>query len=236
MRSMDIRDSGAASGWSALLVLPLLLAWDVSDLDMVVASWFGSAAGFPLKEHWLFSAVLHDGGRYAAWAVVLGLSLMVWWPLGVFREIDASRRLQLVLTAFAGSLLISCLKAFSSTSCPWDLAEFGRAARHVSHWAWGLADGGSGRCFPAGHASAGFAFFGGYFAFAGRHAGIARAWLTGTVLAGLTLGLAQQVRGAHFMSHTLWTGWLCWCTALVFDRVHGRTAPMLAEQLETERL
>lgn len=228
--------SGAATTWSPLLVLPLVLAWDLSGLDMTLAAWFGSSTGFPLKEHWLFSTVLHDGGKYAAWLVVLALSLMVWWPLGVFRQIDASRRLQLVLTAFAGSLLISSLKALSSTSCPWDLAEFGRAARHVSHWAWGLADGGSGRCFPAGHASAGFAFFGGYFVFAGRHPGVARAWLMATLAAGLTFGLAQQVRGAHFMSHTLWTGWLCWCIALLLDRVHGATGPLLAAGLESQQI
>jgi hypothetical protein len=28
--------------------------------------------------------------------------------------------------------------------------------------------------------------------------------------AGIVLGLSQQMRGAHFMSHTLWTAWLCW--------------------------
>jgi membrane-associated PAP2 superfamily phosphatase len=203
-----------------MLVLPLLLAWDASELDLAMAAWFGGGAGFPLREHWLFRSVLHDGARSVAWAVVLGLSLMVWWPVGVFRRIDTSRRLQLVLTALAGSLLISTLKMFSSTSCPWDLAEFGRAARHVSHWAWGTADGGSGRCFPAGHASAGFAFFGGYFAFAGDAPGVARAWLVATLVAGLTLGVAQQVRGAHFMSHTLWTGWICWCVAVLLERAH----------------
>jgi len=25
------------------------------------------------------------------------------------------------------------------------------------------------------------------------------------------------VRGAHFMSHTLWTGWLCWVTGWLCD-------------------
>jgi hypothetical protein len=25
------------------------------------------------------------------------------------------------------------------------------------------------------------------------------------------------VRGAHFMSHTLWTAWLCWTTAFIVD-------------------
>jgi membrane-associated PAP2 superfamily phosphatase len=27
---------------------------------------------------------------------------------------------------------------------------------------------------------------------------------------GFILGISQQMRGAHFMSHTLWTAWLCW--------------------------
>jgi membrane-associated PAP2 superfamily phosphatase len=38
-------------------------------------------------------------------------------------------------------------------------------------------------------------------------------WLAVTVLAGTTIGLAQQVRGAHYMSHTLWTGWMSWVLA-----------------------
>lgn len=215
-------------------MLPLLLAWDASGLDMTMAAWFGGAAGFPLTGHWLFSAVLHDGGKYAAWVVVLGLCVMVRWPLGVFRRIESSRRLQLVLTAFAGSLLISILKSFSSTSCPWDLAKFGGLAYHVSHWAWGTPDGGSGRCFPAGHASAGFAFLGGYFAFAKGAPGVARVWLFAALFAGLTFGVAQQVRGAHFMSHTLWTGWLCWCVALLFDRLHDAARPLPAPRAGAE--
>ena len=42
---------------------------------------------------------------------------------------------------------------------------------------------------------------------------VARAWLLGVMAAGLMLGLTQQLRGAHFMSHTLWTAWVCWTTA-----------------------
>ena len=32
--------------------------------------------------------------------------------------------------------------------------------------------------------------------------------------AGLLLGLGQQWRGAHFMSHTLWSAWICWMVGL----------------------
>jgi membrane-associated PAP2 superfamily phosphatase len=34
------------------------------------------------------------------------------------------------------------------------------------------------------------------------------------MIAGLAFGLAQQWRGAHFMSHTLWSAAVCWGVAL----------------------
>jgi membrane-associated PAP2 superfamily phosphatase len=201
----------------ALLLFAALLAWDASPLDITLADWFGGPAGFPLKEHWLFTAVLHEGARAASWLLLLVLCVMVWWPRGPFGRIGIARRAQVVVTMLVAVLAVSGLKSVSRTSCPWDLAAFGRVAQHVSHWAWATGDGGAGRCFPAGHASAGFGFFGGYFAFAERAPRFAQAWLGATLFFGLLLGFAQQARGAHFMSHTLWTGWICWCVALGID-------------------
>jgi membrane-associated PAP2 superfamily phosphatase len=135
------------------------------------------------------------------------------------RQLAVERRAQLALTTLISLLVVSTLKLHSLTSCPWELHEFGGTVAYVSHWAWGLHDGGSGGCFPAGHASAGFAFIGGFFAFRHTLPRTAQHWLTGALLAGLVLGVAQQVRGAHFMSHTLWTAWLCWASAALVDSV-----------------
>jgi membrane-associated PAP2 superfamily phosphatase len=48
------------------------------------------------------------------------------------------------------------------------------------------------------------------------------------VLGGI-LGLTQTVRGAHYPSHTLWTGLICWAVAVLnhwlFDTLaHRRQA------------
>lgn len=215
-------------------LLLVAMAWDAGGLDLAAAGWFGGAGGFPLKQHWFFEAVMHEGGRIASWIFVLGLALAVWWPVGALRRIDAARRLQLVVTALLAVLAVSALKAVSRTSCPWDLAAFGRAAQYVSHWSFGLADGGSGRCFPAGHASAGFAFVGGYFVFSDTDRRVAWLWLGGAMLAGLSFGLAQQVRGAHFMSHTLWTGVVCWCVACAVDGMHRVAWLPRSEEVEGE--
>lgn len=201
-----------------LSLLGLAAGWDLAGLDLAAARWFGGPEGFPLREHWALAGLMHQGGRIASWCLVLWLTLSIWWPMGVMKRIDAQHRLQLTLSSLLAVLLVSGLKSFSTTSCPWDLAEFGRTARYISHWAW-LAgpDGGGGRCFPAGHASAGFAFLGGYFAFRQDAPGVARAWLLASLAAGLVLGIGQQVRGAHFMSHTLWSACTCWAAAVAVE-------------------
>lgn len=200
-----------------LLALAVILAWDASGLDIAMARWFGGTDGFALRSDWFFVNIAHEGARRLAWLVVLGLTLCVWRPVGPLRLLPHGRRVQLVVGILLSLALISLLKYTSATSCPWDLAEFGGLARHVSHWSLGLADGGPGRCFPAGHASAGFAFLAGYFALRRHAPRAARFWLAGALAAGLLMGLAQQARGAHFMSHTLWTGWLCWTAGWLCD-------------------
>ena len=204
--------SSSTLRWTAGSLL-CLLAWDASGLDLVLAHWFGTTQGFALRDHWLFTTVLHEGARRLSWLLVVGLSLAVWWPVGVLRQLDRWQRLQLVVSILLGLALVVAIKRISSTSCPWDLAEFGGLARYVSHWRFGLVDGGGAHCFPAGHASAGFAFVGGYFVLRDRAPRAARIWLATALTAGLVLGVSQQMRGAHFMSHTLWTAWLCWTVA-----------------------
>ena len=208
--------------------LACVVAWDAGGQDLAMAHAFGSADGFPLRDQWFFVHVMHEGARRMGWMLVLLLALSVWWPKGFLRRIDGRERLQMAVSALLALGVISVIKNLSATSCPWDLTEFGGLARHVSHWALGVVDGGGGRCFPAGHASAGFAFFGGYFALRRKAPGAARWWLAGSLLAGFVLGGAQQIRGAHFMSHTLWTGWLCWTTGWVCDLVAHRLRPRLA--------
>ena len=209
--------------WLAAALLLALLAWDASGLDMVLARWAGGPSGFPLRENWLLTDVLHDGAKYLAWAFTLLLCLGVTWPVGPLARLPFSRRLQLPMGAMLASVLITSLKAANGTSCPWELSDFGGIAHHLSHWSgWLGRDGGGGRCFPAGHATTGFAFVGGYFALRTTSPRLARTWLAVAVLAGFMLGGAQQLRGAHFMSHTLWTGWICWMAGWLSDPLFAR--------------
>ena len=188
---------------------------------MPLAQAIGGLRGFPLRDHWFLSSFLHDAGHRAGWLLLLAICLGLWWPTRPLHLLPFPSRLQLAAGILLSLLLIAILKTSSSTSCPWDLAEFGQLARYTSHWSR-LADGGPGRCFPAGHAATGFAFIGGFFVFRKHHPSIARRWLWISVLAGFVFGIAQQLRVAHFMSHTLWTGFLCLGASALLDRLWPR--------------
>ncbi|MBB1076838.1 phosphatase PAP2 family protein [Rhodoferax sp. 4810] len=199
--------------------MALTLVWDTTGLDLWVMRQLGSAQGFALQNNWWLETVLHQRARQLAWVVFAALALMVWRPQGFFRRLPRYQRAEMLLGVLFALALISYAKHFSLTSCPWDLQQFGGVAVYHSHWAWGVPDGGSGKCFPGGHASSALAFLAVPLSLlASSDAGHRRAgWLSllGVLLAGLVLGAAQTLRGAHFPSHTLWTGLMCWLAALL---------------------
>ena len=223
-----------------LLLLGCLVAWDASGLDLYVMAGLGNAAGFPLREQWWLETVLHNAVRQLALVAFVGLWVMVWHPVGVFRSYQRMERLEMVVGVTFALLTISGMKRFSLTSCPWDLQSFGGLATYVSHWQWGVKDGGSGGCFPGGHASSAFAFVALVLPGLTRGRGsaqhrLAMRLLIGVVLAGLVLGGVQTLRGAHYPSHTLWTGWICWVIVslnhALFGLFRGKQAAGLQKQL-----
>src|SRR3569833_1864889 len=74
-----------------------------------------------------------------------------------------------------------------------------------------------GRCWPGGHASGGFAIIAGYFALHTQQPRWAHHILVLSLALGAIMGDVQMVRGAHFLSHNLWTLWFVWATCFVID-------------------
>ena len=204
--------------WTLTLVLLAgVLLWDASGLDLPLARWAGSAQGFAWRSSSALVLWLHEVPRALSMALLVLLGAGVVWPWGFLRRLARRDRVLLVLSILGAIVVSTLVKRVSSSSCPWDLAEFGGVARYVSHWNWGVRDGGPGHCFPAGHASAAFGFVAGWFVLRRAAPRLATGWLLAALAGGLVLGLAQQLRGAHYLSHTLWTAWICWTVGLVVE-------------------
>ena len=216
--SSDIGRPGRApsarrDGLVTVAALAAVLAWDISGLDLWVAHLAGEANGFAWRQAWLTRSLMHDGGRWLAWGVLLTL---VWRALRARAsdELGAPSRWQALFAVLLCVLAVPALKQWSLTSCPAELEAFGGTARWVSHWAWGVGDGGPGRCFPSGHAVAAFAFFPMALAWRERHPRIATGWFLAIMGVGLAFGATQVVRGEHFVSHVAWSAWICWAIAI----------------------
>lgn len=218
--------------WTTLSLL-CLLAWDFSGLDMHVMQTIADHRGFGLRGNWWLDTVLHDRAQQLALVIYLGMLAMVWLPLGRFRALHKIQRVEIIIGITLSLLLINLMKRYSLTSCPWELTEFGGVAQYVSHWQWGLGDGGRGRCFPGGHASSAMAFLAVCLPWlssgmtAQRHQGL-RMLIVVFVL-GVVLGSVQTLRGAHYPSHTLWTAMLCWGMALINHMVFAWLARKKAQ-------
>lgn len=206
----------------ALALLALLLCWEASGLDLVIAGWYGNAQGFALREAWFTRDLLHDGGRRLAGAALV-VGVVAAWRGGRAGRV---RRFAWVGVVLACLVTVPALKRLSDTSCPWDLSEFGGSVTYVPHWLLTVLDGGPGHCFPSGHAVAAFAFLPLYFQWRSHRPRLARLLLTAVLAAGAVFGWAQLARGAHFPSHTLWSAWICWAIGAAASRwIDGEHEP-----------
>ncbi|RZL39971.1 MAG: phosphatase PAP2 family protein [Rubrivivax sp.] len=214
--------------WAVGLALLALLAWDASGLDLWVMRHVGTGAGFAWRDSWFTTQVIHQGGRMLSWVVIAFIVLANLRPARVLPRLTSRERLGWLLTTLLCLAVVSLVKRVSLTSCPWDLAEFGGTAAYVSHWAFGLSDGGGGHCFPSGHASAAFAFLGGGWVLRRAYPRLASAWLMCVISLGLVYGVGQMLRGAHYPSHTLWTAWICWAATVATAQLGERRVSRLA--------
>ena len=175
--------------------------------DAVQTRWIGAGNA------WIEQGI-HTGGRWTVRALV-ALALVVW-----ARGINPSwRDLQRPAGYFALSTvlalgLVGLLKQLTHVHCPWDLTLFGGRYSYAHLFAARPDRLHAGHCFPAAHASSGYALFALYFVFRERSAALARWGLMVGICVGLVFGLAQQARGAHFASHDVWSAFVCWMVAL----------------------
>lgn len=206
--------SGVTLAWIVIIGI-----WEPSGADRWILQHLANSRGFTLREDWWLRVLLHEDLRLLSQLAFALLAVLTWKPLGFMRELSLPERIGMLVGVTASVLAVSAIKYFSLTSCPWDLSQFGGVARYVSHWDWGTGDGGPGHCFPSGHATAGFAFL--PLALPALRSGQQRqqrlGWriLLAAVLFGTICGIAQVLRGAHYPSHVLWSGFICWTVAMI---------------------
>lgn len=203
----------AAINLSLLAVTGILLAWLSRDgaIDFAVTRFFlDPVAGiFPLKD----APLLVSGGHTGLKWLVLSVWLLA-AAAAVFIRQWRSPLVFFCITVVLTTLMVALLKKASAHSCPWDLRGFGGVIDWFPLFGLPASPAGPGHCWPGGHAAGGFSLLAGYFAFRGHHRVIACIALGVALVLGVLMSYVQIARGAHFLSHNLWSLWICWFCSL----------------------
>lgn len=200
----------------ALLVFAVIniLAGQFSDIDLKIEDYYFDALThqFPWHNNWFADDFMH--GYLKKLIVFLGKLLILFVLIDAFFKFKALHyltRLRLRFIALASLIIpfvVSAIKNTSSLHCPWDVSRYGGYAPFVRLLDVMPANIAAGHCFPAGHATVSLWL-----------AALCVFWLPNkpkmaliVFIAGLSFGFAmgwvQQMRGAHFLFHTLWSTWI----------------------------
>ncbi|TCM65204.1 membrane-associated PAP2 superfamily phosphatase [Acinetobacter calcoaceticus] len=185
------------------LILLLLLFPIGGKIDLyLIQPWMDSSGQFIYRNHWLLTDINHQLFKKLLFAVYI--SFLVLWILSFKIERFKPNRAIYGYMFWVSALstgLVGLLKSQSRHDCPWNMVEPTATA-----WVWDFSAT-QGHCSPGGHASAGFALMTGYFVYRLSNRKRAYLFLIAGLVIGSVLGWGQMMRGAHFLSHNLWTAW-----------------------------
>lgn len=182
------------------------------DLWLADAAFDPARRTFPWRDAWLTDTVNH--GLLKVLLTAMGGGLIAAVMVDLLRpmsKIDGPTRHRLRIVALSAALVplvTSLLKQASDSHCPWDLARYGGGQPYVRLFESLPFGAAAGHCLPAGHAStslwlAALAVF--WLPGDPRKAAAVAAW---GLAIGFAMGWMQQLRGAHFFTHTLWSVWI----------------------------
>lgn len=204
---------------TALTLIMTVLLFNALDIDLWVQDHFYNAE----LQQWILDKdqkiarlIFYDGIKrvYIVFALALAVALVF------FRNhtrIQAYRQglLIVLLSSLAVPLVVGGLKSITHIPCPRHITHYNGSYPHVtllSSYPANFETRAAARCFPAAHASGGFALLSLFFLFKTRRHKIMG--LATAMTLGWSTGIYKMLIGDHFLSHTLVTMLLAWLIIL----------------------
>ncbi len=189
----------------ALLAL-CMAVFELTDWDVRLQDRFYDGGWLISPElHRVLSPFFYRG--FKIFTATVGAFCLICFILSFKKEkLKAYRSafLMLLLSILFVPAIVAGAKQITNQYCPKHIVRYGGVVPHVGVFESYPADFiqvKKGKCFPAGHATSGFAFMGLFFCFATRRKRLAG--LAFGIFAGWMTGTYQMLRGEHFLSHTL---------------------------------
>jgi len=209
---------------STILLLFTIIFFGLSNVDISVQDNFFDSS----TQKWIldrdlepYKFIFYDGIKKLLifFAVLMLLSLIF---LRKNRTVIAYRKglIVVVLSAIFIPVIVGGLKKVSNMPCPKNEIHYGGiypSTKVWEHYPKEFKQPSSIRCFPAGHASGGFALLSLFFLFKSKRNKILA--IVGALTVGWSMGVYKMLIGDHFLSHTIITMILAWFIVLIVKKI-----------------
>lgn len=205
---------------TSILLVYIILLFDISNLDLVVQNYFYNSD----LHQWILSddnSVL-DLLFYSGYKkVLIFFALSLLFALVFFRKTTVIQHykqglLIVLLSLILVPVTVGYLKSVTNVPCPKHLVRYGGQIPYVKPlkpMPSDLKQEKQFKCFPAGHASGGFALMSLFFLFKRKRN--QRLALASAISIGWITGGYKMLIGDHFLSHTIVTMLLAWIIILL---------------------
>lgn len=208
---------------SILLILSVLF-FSYSDIDIVIQDKL-----FDIQTHtWLldrdlqpYKFIFYDGIK--KFLIILAISFLIALIFFKNKKIISSRKkaiLTIILSAILVPLIVGGLKRYTNMPCPKNEIHYG--GKYIKTKVWEKYPPKYQamkkiKCWPAGHASGGFALLSLVFLFKSKRAKIIT--VISTLSIAWSMGIYKMLIGDHFFSHTVITMLIAWLIIITVNKI-----------------
>ncbi len=208
---------------TSIILFASMFLFEMTNIDLMIQKYFYDSN---LNE-WIINRnnavlkfIFYDGIKIGL--IIFAAAILI--SLIIFRKkqfIQDYKRglLIVVISAVAVPSVIGGLKMVTNTPCPKNIVDFNGCYPYVKVFDSYPSDFYQKEkieCFPAGHASGGFALLSLFFVF--KSSKNRKLALLSSMTVGWSMGIYKMLIGDHFFSHTFITMILAWLTILIAVR------------------
>ena len=203
-----------------LLLVFVIVFFQLTDSDIYIQSFFydfESKTWLIDKNEPILKFFLYDGLKnlLLLFGLLILLSLIFLRKKSLVQEYKKGLIIVLLSAIFV-PFMIGSLKAISNTPCPCNIVYFNGTYPDIKvfdSYPKDFIQTSKAKCWPAGHASGGFALMALFFLF--KNPINQKLALGAALIVGWSMGTYKMLLGDHFLSHTIITMLMAWLIILL---------------------
>lgn len=209
---------------STFLLIFVIGFFQFTNIDIMIQNYFynfQTKSWLIDKDEPILKLFLYDGLKQGL--IIFGVFILI--LLIFFRKYEFVKEYKkgliiLLLSSIFVPTIVGSLKAITNTPCPCNIEHFGGEYPDIKvfdKYPEDFIQKSKAKCWPAGHASGGFALMALFFFF--KNPRNQFFGLIGAITLGWSMGTYKMLLGDHFLSHTIITMILAWIIILTIVKL-----------------